>query len=76
MSPVEKAPLTNPHDPRIIAARWLLQRGVLTTAEVARFMGVTRQHIHRLTKDLHPVKRRARYLQQKWKEALEQAQDI
>jgi hypothetical protein len=69
-------PLTNPHDPRIIAARWLLNRGVLTTAEVARFMGVTRQHIHRLTKDLNPVRRRAKYLKQVWREALEQAQDI
>jgi hypothetical protein len=61
------------NDPRLVAARKLLRKGHLTMGEAAALVGYTRQHMHRLTQDLQPVRRRAAYLKQLWRQALEDA---
>lgn len=69
---MEKMDLNNPHNPRFKAARYLLKHGLMTAAEVANFAGCTRQHMHRITQDLNPRQKRARYLKQLWAQTLEE----
>jgi len=64
-----EAPLTE--DRRLFVLRKLLRRGHITPAEAAALIGVTRQYMYRLTRDLQPVQRRARYVKQLWREALD-----
>jgi len=63
--------LNNHDDRRIRAARTLLHGGMVTMAEAATLIGCTRQYIYKLTRDLKPVRRRAAYLKQLWREALD-----
>ena len=61
----------DPNNPALKAARMLLRSGFITTAEMAALAGVSRQHMHRVTNDLEPVRRRKAYLKQLWRQALD-----